>query len=443
MSAQRLQISDAGCIIIIDMKNEMFEREWFRLDNAAKIYPAAKSSKWNAVFRMAAVMKQEVDPEKLQQSLEDIIDRFPSFKVTLKKGFFWYYFQMLSKKPKVEEEKGYPCSIMPLTGRDYLFRVLYHSHRISVEVFHSITDGTGCITFLKTLLLRYCELCGAQIDDVGDILHYDDNPTPEEVEDSFSRCIDKSKGVLPRTEPKAYQIKGQREKHGVLNVTHGSMAFEQLHSVSKKFGCTVNTYLVAVLTFAFLKRQKYEGKGNKLPIRIQVPINLRKMLGSTTLRNFAGYYNTTINGGADITFEDVLKELDGQLKEKINVDYCQKFVNSNVSLEKNPVIRVAPRFLKTIFMDMSFYLIGESVMSCAFSNIGNVTTPEAMKDYIDRFEFVLGAQKYMSNSMTCASYNGKTLVTFSRSTKDPILEREFFNILTEHGIEVTVESNRR
>ena len=107
------------------MKNEMFEREWFRLDNAAKIYPAARSSKWNAVFRMAAVMKDEVNPVLLQQALEDVIDRFPSLKVTLKKGFFWYYFQYLTDTPKVCEESAFPCSMMPITGRDYLFRVQY------------------------------------------------------------------------------------------------------------------------------------------------------------------------------------------------------------------------------------------------------------------------------------------------------------------------------
>ena len=298
------------------------------------------------------------------------------------------------------------------------------------------------MAFLKTLLLRYCELSGAKVEDVGDILHYDDNPVPEEVEDSFSRCIDRSKGVLGRTEPKAYQIKGQKEKRGILNVTHGSMSFEQLHASAKKYGCTVNTYLVAVLTLALLNRQKYEMKSKKLPVRIQVPINLRKIFGSTTLRNFAGYYNTTLPFG-EWSFEDIVANLDAQLKDNITPEYCQKFINSNVSLEKNPVIRVAPRFLKTGFMDMSFYLIGESVMSCAFSNIGNVSTPDELKDYIERFEFVLGAQKYMCNSMTCASYNGNTVVTFSRSSKDPILEREFFKILTEHGIEVTVASNRR
>ncbi|MDE6869150.1 MAG: hypothetical protein K2J75_00310 [Clostridia bacterium] len=424
------------------MKNAMFDKEWFKLDNAAKIYPAARSSRWNAVFRMSAVMKEEVNPEILQQALDDVIDRFPTFRMTLKKGFFWYYFQFVEHKPKIQEETDFPCAMMRLTGRDYVFRVLYHSHRISVEVFHSITDGTGNITFLKTLVMRYCELCGAKIENVGDILHYDDDPTPEEVEDSFSRFIDKSKGTLPRKEPSAYQIKGQREKRGVLNVTQGRMPFEQLHSVAKSFGCTVNTYLTAVLAYALLKRQLYEKKAHKKPIRVQVPINLRKIFGSETLRNFAGYYNTNLSP-EEMTFEEVVKELDSQLKEKITPDYCQKFINSNVSLEKNPIIKVAPRFLKTFFMNMSFYLVGENLMSCTFSNIGNVVTPKEMYDYIDRFEFVLGPQKYMNNSMTCASYNGVSVVTFSRTSKDPILERDFFKILTEHGIEVTVNNNRR
>ena len=174
------------------MKNAMFEKDWFRLDNAAKIYPAARNSRWNAVFRMSVVMRQPVDPELLQRALEDILDRFPSFQVTLKKGFFWYYFQYVNKRPKVAEEKNYPCQMMRINGRDYMFRVLYYSHRISLEVFHAITDGTGALAFLKTLVLRYCELCGAQVADYGDILHYEDDPTPEEIEDSFSRYVDMS-----------------------------------------------------------------------------------------------------------------------------------------------------------------------------------------------------------------------------------------------------------
>lgn len=424
------------------MKNAMFDKEWFKLDNAAKIYPAARSSRWNAVFRMSAVMKDEVDPEILQRALDDVIDRFPTFRVTLKKGLFWYYFQYIDEKPKIEKEKDFPCTMMRLTGKGYVFRVLYHSHRISVEVFHSITDGTGNITFLKTLIARYCELKGAKIEDYGDLLHYEDDPTPEEVEDSFCRYMDKSKGTLPRREAKAYQIRCQREKRGVLNIIQGTLPFEQLHKVAKSFDCTVNTYLTAALAYAVLNRQLYEKRSKKRPVRIQVPINLRKMFPSVTLRNFAGYYNSTIQP-VEQTFEEIAKELNSQLKEKITPEYCQKFINSNVSVEKNPMIRVAPRFLKTLIMNLSFYAVGENLMSCTFSNIGNVTTPEELYEYIDRFEFVIGPQKYMNHVMSCASYNGQTVITFSRTSKDPILERDFFAVLTKHGIDVTVNGNRR
>ena len=64
-----------------------------------------------------------------------------------------------------------------------------------------------------------------------------------------------------------------------------------------------------------------------------MPINLRRIFPSVTLRNFAGYYNTTIQP-VEQTFEEIVKELDTQLKEKITPEYCQKFINSNVSLEK-------------------------------------------------------------------------------------------------------------
>lgn len=423
------------------MKRAMFEKEWFRLDNAAKIYPAAKTANWNAVFRMSAVMKEEVDPKRLQQALEDVIDRFPAFKITLRKGFFWYYFQSLEKKPVAEKETEYPCSKIPLTGNDYVFRVLYFGHRISVEVFHSVTDGTGNLLFLKTLVARYCELGGVAVESKEGVLYYEDDPAPEEVEDSFSRYMDKSKGSLSRNEPAAYQIRGTKEKYGVLNVTQGRMPFPELHAVAKSYGVTVNTYLTAVLSYAILKYELYERKSKK-PVRVQVPVNLRKIFPSETLRNFAGYYNTTILA-EEKSFEEIVCLLNAQIKENITPEYCQKFINSNVALEKNPIIRLAPRFLKTFFMNLSFYMVGEKFMSGVLSNIGNVVTAKELNDCIDRFEFVLGPQKYMNHAAACASYNGTTIVTFSRTVKDPTIEREFFKILASHGIQVIVNSNGR
>ena len=63
-------------------------------------------------------------------------------------------------------------------------------------------------------------------------------------------------------------------------------------------------------------------------------------------------------------------------------------------------------------------------------------------EHVDRLEFVLGPQKYINNAMTCISFNGRTVVTFSRTLKDATLEREFFRILKSHGVDMTIISNR-
>ena len=43
---------------------------WLRLDNAAKIYPAARRRNWSNVFRQSVTLHQEVDTEVLKAALE-------------------------------------------------------------------------------------------------------------------------------------------------------------------------------------------------------------------------------------------------------------------------------------------------------------------------------------------------------------------------------------
>ena len=39
------------------------EKNWFKLDNAAKIFPGQNSRSWSNVFRLSVELKEEVDPE--------------------------------------------------------------------------------------------------------------------------------------------------------------------------------------------------------------------------------------------------------------------------------------------------------------------------------------------------------------------------------------------
>ena len=62
---------------------------WERLDNAAKIVPAVSDSRGSNVFRVSAVLTDEVDPELLEKALARALKLVPAFAVKLHRGLFW------------------------------------------------------------------------------------------------------------------------------------------------------------------------------------------------------------------------------------------------------------------------------------------------------------------------------------------------------------------
>ena len=68
-------------------------QKWRRLDNTGKLFPLVSSESLSNVFRIAVTLKEEIEPEILQQALEDVLTQFESFRVRLRRGLFWYYFE--------------------------------------------------------------------------------------------------------------------------------------------------------------------------------------------------------------------------------------------------------------------------------------------------------------------------------------------------------------
>ena len=54
-------------------------RRYMRLDNAAKIYPAARRRNWMALFRVSAELDEPIDAEILKKAQARTLARFPSF----------------------------------------------------------------------------------------------------------------------------------------------------------------------------------------------------------------------------------------------------------------------------------------------------------------------------------------------------------------------------
>lgn len=108
--------------------------DWLKLDNAATIYPSTLSKKYAAMFRLTITLNDKVDENILEEALNNIIDRFPTFRFKLKQGLFWCYFKRIKNKVLVENDYNNPMlRINFKNSNNYMFRVRYYENRIAVE----------------------------------------------------------------------------------------------------------------------------------------------------------------------------------------------------------------------------------------------------------------------------------------------------------------------
>ena len=101
-------------------------RSFLRLDNAALIFPAIRRRDWINVFRQSVTLQEPVDPEILQQAVDDLAPRFRSMYVRLCAGVFWYYLEQAKQPPRVQPDYAYPLTHMPASAlRDPLVSPLF------------------------------------------------------------------------------------------------------------------------------------------------------------------------------------------------------------------------------------------------------------------------------------------------------------------------------
>lgn len=182
----------------------MSRRRWVRLDNASNMFLAARSEVDPKVFRLGAEMDHEVDPQLLQVALDRTFEKYPLYHAVLRRGVFWYYLQDSELRPTVTEELTAPCApIYQADRRSLLFRVMHHRRRISLEVFHALSDGTGALWFLTDLVTAYTQLrfppAGAD-QAPSDQLPSDQLPSDQPPsDDSAASLIDPTLEASPRT----------------------------------------------------------------------------------------------------------------------------------------------------------------------------------------------------------------------------------------------------
>ena len=419
------------------------KKQWYRLDNAALIFPAVMRKNWNNVFRVSVTLKDPVDPETLGRAVEELLPRFPAIFVRLKTGFFWYYLETVTEAPKVEEDYAWPLTPMSRKKlKKCCIRILYYGNRIAAEFFHSVTDGTGGMAFLQNLTARYLALKeGIEVPAEGNIVDVREAPKEEETRDCFQLCA--AKASVSRAEENAYRLRGNPEEGSFRHIVTGVLPTDRLLEKAHEQGTTVTAWLAAVMAEAVLARQQEDPMpGRRRHIKITIPVNLRKTFGMNTLRNFT----LAVNIGFDpklgeYTHEEICRLMHHQLAAETIRQKMAGRVATNVDLQRNLALRLIPLPVKTMAMRLVYALSGESKGCLNISNMGVVTLPEAMQPYVERFDFIIGVQYSYPNNCSVVSWNGKTYISMIRGIRDSELERLFFSSLVEKGIPVEIESN--
>ena len=426
------------------MSNENKLR-WLKLDNAAKIYPAARRQSWSNVFRVSATLKEDVDREVLSSALDVTLRRFPSIAVKLKRGVFWYYLEQIDHLPEIMEESSYPLTQMKNKEMAHCaFRVIAYKKRIAVELFHSLTDGTGALVFLKSLTAEYIQQkYGEHIPAENGVLGRLEEPSNAELEDSFQKYSGRM--TANRSEKTAWRIKGTPETAGFLNLTCFEMPVKEVLEKAHEYNVSLTTYLCAVMMMALqlMQKEKVRIRKKREPIKVLIPVNLRNLFPSKTLRNFALYTTPEIlTKLGEYSFEEICSVIVHCMGAEITRKQMSMKIAANVNSERLMAVRVMPLFLKDIVMRAIFDAVGERKSCLSLSNLGNVKLPENMGKYIERMDFILGVQASAPYNCGVITYGEKMYVNFIRNIKEPELEYYFHKVLQDMGIEATVQTNR-
>lgn len=419
----------------------MKKKTWFRLDNAAKVYPPTSGSRRGGMFALSAILYEQVDKDILNDAVNVVLNRFPTFKVKLNRGIFWYYLEENKNPFYVTEEPGYFLKhIDEKQSNNYLFRVFYFENKITLSIFHALTDGTGGLELLKAIVFEYLILKGYNIKAEGALKTIYSPSTKEESIDKFLQVFD-NKISKPQKEYPAFKINGTPFSKEGMGIISGRVKIEQIKALSKKYNVTITTFVSALVAYLvyenFIKGQKVKNK----MVKVLVPVNMRKIYPTDTVRNFALFTRPGHDFSTEITLEECIKSFDEQLKECLKKENLDKILYSNVKTEKNILLKITPLFLKDLAIKIAYTKVGDVLHTTTVSNLGIVELPTGVKKYVKDFIFAIGTSFTAKSALCLSSYQDNLNITFTREYVENNLEKAFFQYLTNNGVEVELQSN--
>jgi NRPS condensation-like uncharacterized protein len=413
---------------------------WMKLDNAAKIYPAVQNTELTAVFRLSCVLNDRIRVAPLIKAIHSLEERFPYYKVKPNSGFFWHYLEFHDEVIPLQADLNTPCRAFEKD--DLMFRVLARDRKLSVEFSHILTDGAGAFEFLKALLLQYFEALGMDTSGYCAALEPGQQPAEEEFEDGFSKYFQENV-PSPGKKPRSFHLPFALSNRPRFRVLMAKIPISQISERSKAHKVSITEYLVSVylhaLQMIYNGLSAFQKRRHRKIFRIQVPVNLRKIYPSKTMRNFSLFVTPEIDLAlGSYSFEEIVKTVHHLMQLETDKKLINKMIARNVGAERNVWLKNTPLFIKTLILYFTYSIAGTSRYSGVITNLGKVSFGSADR-LIDYFAFIPPPpNKTLKVNCGVLGFDNNLVLSFGSVTESRQLERDFIAFLMSQGISVKI-----
>jgi energy-converting hydrogenase Eha subunit E len=409
----------------------MARSDWYRLDNVGKFYASQAGRRGQTVFRFSATMNEPVSPKALQIALDRTVEQFPGFNVKLRSGIFWHYLEPAGGIPEVREEALPICSNLHSGLESVLFRVSYFGARINLEVSHMISDGRGTLEFFRTLLGFYVK----RRYDVEVNLPDDSVIPSRRTEDSYTANFEREKAGATEKQ-KVYHLTGWKNT-AEPNFFEYHLSANTVHRVAKEMGVSVTCLIIAAVIVAIRNIMPVSQRNRA--IRMDIPVDLRETFGSETLRNFFGLaFVSYTPGSRDESLADIAHEVQQQISSATQPESLKRRMNQMLKIEKNPLIRAAPLFLKDGGLMIGNWMAAQEVTTTV-SSIGRITLDAAIEPYVEQINVSTSTRGL--NFLFC-TFKDVLAISISSIFITHDVVRAFVKVFTDLGIQGTMSVNK-
>ncbi len=256
-----------------------------------------------------------------------------------------------------------------------------------------LTDGTGAMIFLNTLMAEYLRLLGVAVPAGGGIKDVDETPLEEETENEFknAQTAERASGFVNKS---AVQMSGRLSAAKPCRILHFHLDAERLKAAAKAKNASVTAYMLALMFLA----QKDATDAQAGEVAVQVPVNMRKFYPSITLRNFSLYCGVRLPLKSITNLDAILPEIAQQLETKASESAMKEMMSATKRLTRS--LRFVPLFIKKPAARIVYGFLGDRIFSNTLSNIGVVRLPDEMTPYVDHYEIILARSS--KNRASCS-----------------------------------------